>query len=173
MWFRLLGAEIGSRVWLDSTGITEPDLVHIGDDCAIHSDALLQTHLFEDRILKMSHLRVGKKCSGQFPRRVKLTDPESKRSLHVALNVWKKSDCFCCSSISVSSLFSVGNAAVVLYDSNMSEGSHLMSLSLLMKGESLPAWSTWQGVPAHQTHSIGAQAPIHLPEVTKEELAKK
>ena len=128
MWFRLLGAEIGSRVWMDTTGITEPDLVHIGDDCAIHNDAQIQTHLYEDRILKMSHSYQGNKCS-------------------------------------------IGNSAVVLYDSLMHEGSHLLPLSLLMKGESLPAWTSWQGVPAHQTHSIGSDAPTHMNEVTTEELA--
>ena len=53
-WFRLLGATVGSRVWMDTTAITEPDLVHIGDDSAIHNDAQLQTHLFEDRIMKLS-----------------------------------------------------------------------------------------------------------------------
>jgi len=52
-WFRLLGAEVGARVFLDTTHITEPDLVHIGNDVAVHADAQIQTHLFEDRVLKV------------------------------------------------------------------------------------------------------------------------
>jgi hypothetical protein len=55
----------------------------------------------------------------------------------------------------------------------MHEGSHLLPLSLLMKGESLPAWTSWEGVPAHQTHSIGVEAPIHMEAVSIDEMAGK
>jgi non-ribosomal peptide synthetase-like protein len=56
---RLLGARIGRRVWLDSTYLTEFDLVHVGDDAAVGTLASLQTHLFEDRVMKMSTVTVG------------------------------------------------------------------------------------------------------------------
>jgi acetyltransferase-like isoleucine patch superfamily enzyme len=61
-WFRLLGAKIGKNVWLETAMITEADLLTIGDDCAIRADCTLQTHLFEDRIMKMSYLKIGNGC---------------------------------------------------------------------------------------------------------------
>ncbi|KAG2179723.1 hypothetical protein INT44_006571 [Umbelopsis vinacea] len=61
-WFRLLGAKIGKNVWLETTMVTEADLLTIGDDCAIRADCTLQTHLFEDRIMKMSYLKIGNGC---------------------------------------------------------------------------------------------------------------
>jgi non-ribosomal peptide synthetase-like protein len=56
---RLLGVKIGKRVWMDTTFITEFDLVDIGDDAAIGASTSLQTHLFEDRVMKMSTIKVG------------------------------------------------------------------------------------------------------------------
>ncbi|MEI7728886.1 MAG: Pls/PosA family non-ribosomal peptide synthetase [Verrucomicrobiota bacterium] len=61
--FRLLGANIGRRVYLDTTDITEFDLVRIGDEAEINADATLQTHLFEDRVMKMSHVDIGEQCT--------------------------------------------------------------------------------------------------------------
>ena len=42
---------------------------------------------------------------------------------------------------------SVGNMAVVLYDTSMERGAVLGPLSLLMKGETMPAGSRWHGIP--------------------------
>jgi carbonic anhydrase/acetyltransferase-like protein (isoleucine patch superfamily) len=42
---------------------------------------------------------------------------------------------------------SVGNMAVVLYSTEMHDGSSLGPLSVLMKGENLPASSRWYGIP--------------------------
>jgi non-ribosomal peptide synthetase-like protein len=42
---------------------------------------------------------------------------------------------------------SVGNMAVILYDTEMQEGSSISSLSLLMKGETIPSHSQWEGIP--------------------------
>jgi len=44
----------------------------------------------------------------------------------------------------------VGTDAVVLYDTRMEAGSRLGGLSLLMKGETLPAGTVWQGSPARR-----------------------
>ena len=60
---RLLGAHIGKRVWLDTTFLTEFDLVSIGDDAAVGETTSLQTHLFEDRVMKMSTVKIGARCS--------------------------------------------------------------------------------------------------------------
>jgi non-ribosomal peptide synthetase-like protein len=85
--------------------MTEFDLVSIGDDVALNKDCTLQTHLFEDRVMKMSQVRVDDRCS-------------------------------------------VGCLSLVLYDTRMKAGSELGDLSLLMKGETLPAETRWEGIPA-------------------------
>jgi len=105
-WYlRMMGCKIGKRALLNSSEMTEFDLVEIGDDVALNSGCTIQTHLFEDRVMKMSTVRIGPRCT-------------------------------------------VGSQAVVLYDTEMREGSSLDSLSLLMKGEALPPWSRWEGSPA-------------------------
>jgi len=60
---RLLGCKIGKRVCLYTTQITEFDLIKIGDDSVCNDNCTLQTHLFEDRIMKMSYVDIGKECS--------------------------------------------------------------------------------------------------------------
>jgi non-ribosomal peptide synthetase-like protein len=112
-YLRLLGSKVGRCVYLETTGFLEWDLVEIGDRAAINEDAVLQTHLFEDRILKASGLRIGADCV-------------------------------------------VGAVSVVLYDSEMEAGSRLDTLSLLMKGERLPAGTAWAGIPASWWSEIGA-----------------
>jgi len=102
--FRLLGAKIGKRVYLDTTELTEFDLVQIGDDVAINLDCTVQTHLFEDRVMKMSTIRVGNGCN-------------------------------------------LGAMSLVLYDSQIGDGATVGDLSLVMKGESLPANTSWSGIP--------------------------
>ena len=102
---RLFGVKIGNRVYLDTTFVTEFDLVKIGSESAINFNASLQTHLFEDRVMKMSYVDIGERCF-------------------------------------------IGSRAVVLYDTRMHDGAGLHSLSLLMKGESLPADTRWEGAPA-------------------------
>ncbi|WP_052230086.1 Pls/PosA family non-ribosomal peptide synthetase [Streptomyces sp. CT34] len=55
---RLFGARIGRRTWIATTFLTEFDLVDVGDDAAIGAGVSLQTHLFEDRVMKMSKVTV-------------------------------------------------------------------------------------------------------------------
>lgn len=61
--FRLMGTKIGKRVYLDTTELTEFDLIQIGDDVAVNLDCTLQTHLFEDRVMKMSTVEIGNGCN--------------------------------------------------------------------------------------------------------------
>lgn len=56
---RLFGARIGRRTWLGTTFLTEFDLVRIGHDATVGREVSLQTHLFEDRVMKMSEVRIG------------------------------------------------------------------------------------------------------------------
>ncbi|KYC43081.1 peptide synthetase [Scytonema hofmannii PCC 7110] len=71
----LFGASIGRRVYMETTFLTEFDLVRIADDAAIANLTSLQTHLFEDRVMKMSKLRIGRGCTVG-PRSVVLYDSE-------------------------------------------------------------------------------------------------
>ncbi|MDB5366050.1 MAG: lgrD 1 [Rhodospirillales bacterium] len=60
---RAFGTKIGRRVWLETSFITEFDLVEIGDEAEIGQDTDLQTHLFEDRVMKMGVVKIGPGCS--------------------------------------------------------------------------------------------------------------
>ncbi|MDP9109148.1 MAG: peptide synthetase, partial [Pseudomonadota bacterium] len=59
--FNLLGCKIGRGVYLDTTDITEFDCAHIGDYSEINALACPQTHLFEDRVMKIDHVCIGKR----------------------------------------------------------------------------------------------------------------
>jgi len=104
-YFRLLGARIGRRVYMETTDLSEFDLAEIGDEAMLNADCTIQTHLFEDRVMKMSTVRIGPRCT-------------------------------------------VGAGSLVLYDTRMEADASLGDLSLLMKGEVLPAGTAWEGVPA-------------------------
>ena len=60
---RLLGVKTGKRVWMNTTDITEHDMVVIGDETALNEDCGPQTHLFEDRVMKVGPVKIGKRCS--------------------------------------------------------------------------------------------------------------
>ena len=60
---RLLGCKIGRGVYLDTIDITEFDCVSIGDYCEINGMAGPQTHLFEDRVMKIDHVRIGNRVT--------------------------------------------------------------------------------------------------------------
>ncbi len=102
---RLFGAQVGRRTWIATTYLTEFDLVDIGDDAMVGRDVSLQTHLFEDRVMKMSTVRVGAAAA-------------------------------------------VGDRGIVLYDATVGPETALEPLSLVMKGEHLPAQTRWRGIPA-------------------------
>ena len=102
--FRLMGCSIGKKVYLETTEITEFDLVSIGENANINYLSTIQTHLFEDRVMKMSHLVIQNNCT-------------------------------------------LGSMSVILYDATMKEGSSVDPLSLIMKGETIPANTNWTGSP--------------------------
>ncbi|ACV07005.1 Pls/PosA family non-ribosomal peptide synthetase [Kytococcus sedentarius] len=102
---RLFGVRVGRHALVESTYITEFDLVSIGRRAYIGPAVSLQTHLFEDRVMKMDEVRVADEAE-------------------------------------------VGARSVVLYGSDVQERSRLRALSLVMKGETTPARTVWQGIPA-------------------------
>lgn len=58
-YFRLLGARIGRRVYMETTDFSEFDLARIGAGAALNADCTIQTHLFEDRVMKMSTVDIA------------------------------------------------------------------------------------------------------------------
>ena len=101
---RWMGCRLGRWVFLETTLFSEFDLVEIGDEAALNYGATIQTHLFEDRVMKSDVLKIDERAS-------------------------------------------VGNMAVVLYATEMQRGASLDALSVLMKGEVLPAATCWTGIP--------------------------
>ncbi|KXT12429.1 hypothetical protein AC579_697 [Pseudocercospora musae] len=59
--FRLLGVKIGRRVTLLAADITEYDCVIIGDEAMVNEHCGAQTHLFEDRVMKIGYVTLGQK----------------------------------------------------------------------------------------------------------------
>ncbi|WP_112663397.1 Pls/PosA family non-ribosomal peptide synthetase [Microvirga flavescens] len=56
---RLFGTKTGQGVYMDTTDITEFDCVDIGDFAVVNANAILQTHLYEDRLMKVGRIKVG------------------------------------------------------------------------------------------------------------------
>lgn len=73
---RLLGTRIGRGVYLDTTDITEFDCVAIGDGAVLNAWSGPQTHLFEDRVMKIGRVdigagaQIGTRCTVLFGARV-------------------------------------------------------------------------------------------------------
>ena len=59
MTLRLFGTKVGKGVYMDAADITEFDCVTIGDFVCINAGAALQTHLYEDRMMKVGRIKVG------------------------------------------------------------------------------------------------------------------
>ena len=102
---RLFGVKTGKGIYLDSADITEFDCVTMGDFAVVNNHGCLQTHLFEDRLMKVGRIRLGRAAV-------------------------------------------VGAGSTVLYDTDIGDGANLGPLTLVMKGESIPADSSFSGSPA-------------------------
>lgn len=118
---RLMGVHIGHSVYLDTTDVTEFDCAHIGSHTEMNGWTGPQTHLFEDRVMKIDHSHIG---SG----------------------------------------VTVRGRSTILYDTTVGDGVRLGPLSLIMKGERIPANTDWRGSPALPwDHPINA-SPVPAPE---------
>ena len=106
---RLLGAKIGRDVYMDTADLTEFDCVSIGDRAEFNSFSGPQTHLFEDRIMKIGQVQIEN---------------------DVVVNA----------------------RSIILYNAKVSHHAVLGPLTLVMKGESIPAQSAWIGSPAVPWH---------------------
>jgi non-ribosomal peptide synthetase-like protein len=58
---RAFGVKTGKRIYLDTTDFTEHDLTSIADEAMLNADCGPQTHLFEDRVMKMGTIHIGKR----------------------------------------------------------------------------------------------------------------
>nr|WP_315250350.1 Pls/PosA family non-ribosomal peptide synthetase [uncultured Duganella sp.] len=103
--FNILGTRIGKGVYMDTTDITEFDCVQIGDHSELNALTCPQTHLFEDRVMKIDHVIIGEKVY-------------------------------------------MGPRAAVLYSAAVGNNARLGALTLVMKGETIPANGNWAGCPA-------------------------
>ncbi|MFZ6674066.1 Pls/PosA family non-ribosomal peptide synthetase [Undibacterium sp. Xuan67W] len=103
--FRLLGCKIGRGVYLDTTDITEFDCASIGAYSEINALCCPQTHLFEDRVMKIDEVIIGERVY-------------------------------------------MGPRSSVLYSAVVGDDAQLGALTLVMKGEFIPAKSSWRGCPA-------------------------
>lgn len=54
MYARAMGARIGRDVWCETWWLPEFDLISIGDRATINHGTVLQTHLFQDRVMALS-----------------------------------------------------------------------------------------------------------------------
>jgi non-ribosomal peptide synthetase-like protein len=102
---RLLGVRIGKGVFLNTTDLTEFDCVHIGDESELNAWCGPQTHLFEDRVMKIGAVKIGARVT-------------------------------------------VGTRCTILYDTEIGNDVQLGPLTLVAKGERLPAGTRWEGSPA-------------------------
>ncbi len=62
MYFRLAGCRIGRGVWLTTTFLFDPYLITIGDGTVIGGDAVISAHLFENGMLSLAPIRIGRNC---------------------------------------------------------------------------------------------------------------
>jgi non-ribosomal peptide synthetase-like protein len=60
---KFYGVKMGKRVYLDTADFTEFDLVSIGNYSALNFESGPQTHLFEDRVMKMGPIIIGDFCN--------------------------------------------------------------------------------------------------------------
>jgi non-ribosomal peptide synthetase-like protein len=60
---RLLGCKFGRHCYIGSALMSEFDLIDVGDYVSLNSAAVVQNHLFEDRVMKSSYLRVADGCT--------------------------------------------------------------------------------------------------------------
>jgi non-ribosomal peptide synthetase-like protein len=59
----LLGSRIGRGVYLDTVDVTEFDCVEIGAYSELNALCCPQTHLFEDRVMKIDTVRIGSRVT--------------------------------------------------------------------------------------------------------------
>jgi non-ribosomal peptide synthetase-like protein len=63
VFLRLMGCQVGPQALIYTTLFSEFDLVSIGGWTALNEGVVVQNHLFEDRVMKSSYIRIRNSCS--------------------------------------------------------------------------------------------------------------
>lgn len=63
MLLRLLGTKIGKKTYIGTAQFAEFDLISIGDNVCLNTETLIDTHLYEDRIFKVSTIDIHDGCN--------------------------------------------------------------------------------------------------------------
>jgi len=100
-----MGMKIGKRVIFGEgfAHVVDPDMIEVGDEATVK--AVFQAHTFEDRVLKIGHIKLG-------------------------------------------AYSTLGTNTIPLYGAEIGEHTSVASDSVIMKGETLPVWTSWRGNPA-------------------------
>ncbi|MCW7537585.1 amino acid adenylation domain-containing protein [Aquabacterium sp. A7-Y] len=61
--WRLLGVQVGRRLFDDGCYIPEKSLVRLGDHCTLGADSVIQGHSLEDGIFKSERVVIGDRCT--------------------------------------------------------------------------------------------------------------
>jgi non-ribosomal peptide synthetase-like protein len=101
---RCFGVKIGENCLINTTNMSEFDLISIGNQVVLNAGSELQTHLFEDRIMKIGEIFVEDETN-------------------------------------------IGCGSTMLPETRLGLGAKLGPLSLVIKGEDIPAQTSWQGIP--------------------------
>jgi serine acetyltransferase len=62
MYWRLVGCKIGKNVWINTFEMMDAYLISIDDDSVIGGEAVLSAHVFENGMLYLAPIRIGKRC---------------------------------------------------------------------------------------------------------------
>jgi non-ribosomal peptide synthetase-like protein len=103
-WLRAMGATIGRGVWCETYWLPEADLVTLADGSCVNRGCVVQTHLFHDRVMSTSPVRL---------------EPGA----------------------------TLGPHGVVLPAASIGASATVGPVSLVMRGEHVPAGSRWAGNP--------------------------
>ena len=60
---RLLGVKVGAGAWINTTDLTEFDCVSIGAGAELNEHSGPQTHLFEDRVMRIGRVVIGDRAT--------------------------------------------------------------------------------------------------------------
>ena len=56
---RWLGADVAHGVWLESYWLPETDLIRIGEGATVGRGCVVQTHLFQDRVMSLDTVTIA------------------------------------------------------------------------------------------------------------------
>ncbi|KAJ2968747.1 hypothetical protein NQ176_g9029 [Zarea fungicola] len=58
IFFRAIGADIGTGTWMEAAALPEANLCHLGDGATLNRGSVVQSHLFHDRLMRLDEIRL-------------------------------------------------------------------------------------------------------------------